>query len=81
MGVGLEAGLSIDAMADELATLLDRADAAALSGDIDELVDALGGLGCGFRRKSATDSDLKSATDSEAKPATRSGAIRPPIPI
>jgi len=36
---------------------------------------------CGFRRKSATDSDLKSATDSAAKPATRSGAIRPPIPI
>ena len=36
---------------------------------------------CGFRRKSATDSDLKSATDSDAKPATRSGAIRPPIPI
>lgn len=45
MGVGLEAGLSIDAMADELAALLDRADAASLSGDIDELVDALGGLG------------------------------------
>lgn len=45
MGVGLEAGLSIDAMADELAEILDRADAAALSGDIDELVDALGGLG------------------------------------
>lgn len=44
MGVGLEAGLSIDAMADELAALLDRADAASLSGDIDELVDALGGL-------------------------------------
>lgn len=45
MGVGLEAGLAIDAMADELAELLDRADAAALSGDIDELVDALSGLG------------------------------------
>ena len=45
MGVGLEAGLSIDAMADELAALLDRADAASLSGDIDELVDALGNLG------------------------------------
>ena len=45
MGVGLEAGLSIDAMADELAELLDRADAASLSGDIDELVDALCGLG------------------------------------
>ena len=45
MGVGLEAGLTIDAMADELADLLDRADAAALIGEIDELVDALGGLG------------------------------------
>lgn len=45
MGVGLEAGLAIDAMDDELAELLDRADEAALSGDIDELVDALGGLG------------------------------------
>jgi len=45
MGVGLEAGLTIDAMADELAVLLDRADEAALGGDIDELVDALGGLG------------------------------------
>ena len=45
MGVGLEAGLAIDAMADELAKLLDRADEAVLSGDIDELVDALGGLG------------------------------------
>ncbi len=45
MGVGLEAGLSIDAMADELAELLDRADDAALRGDVDELADALGGLG------------------------------------
>lgn len=45
MGVGLEAGLAIDAMAEELAELLDRADAAALSGDVDELVDALSGLG------------------------------------
>lgn len=45
MGVGLEAGLSIDAMAHELAELLDQADDAALSGDIDELVEALGGLG------------------------------------
>ena len=45
MGVGLEAGLTIDAMADELAELLDRADEAALSGNIDELADALGGLG------------------------------------
>ena len=45
MGVGLEAGLTIDAMADDLAELLDRADKTALSGDIDELVDALSGLG------------------------------------
>lgn len=45
MGVGLEAGLTIDAMADELAELLDQADEAALSGDIDKLVEALGGLG------------------------------------
>lgn len=44
MGVGLEAGLTIDAMADKLAELVDRADEAALSGDIDELVDALCGL-------------------------------------
>lgn len=45
MGVGLEAGLTVDGMADELAKLLDHADEAALSGDIDELADALGGLG------------------------------------
>jgi hypothetical protein len=45
MGVGLEAGLSIDAMAAELTDLLDRADNAALSGDVDELADALGALG------------------------------------
>lgn len=45
MGVGLEAGLIIDSMADELAKLLDQADEAALIGDIDKLVDALGGLG------------------------------------
>ena len=45
MGVGLEAGLAIDAMADELSELIDQADEATLSGDIDKLVDALGGLG------------------------------------
>ena len=45
MGVGLEAGLAIDVMAEELAELLDRADTAALNGDMDELVDALGSLG------------------------------------
>jgi hypothetical protein len=38
-------------------------------------------VGCGFRRKSATDSDLKSATDSDLKPAIRSDGSRPPIPI
>ena len=41
MGVGLEAGLSIDAMATELEELLDRADSASLSGEVDELADAL----------------------------------------
>lgn len=45
MGVGLEAGLTVDAMADELAELVDQADAAALRGDANELADALGGLG------------------------------------
>jgi hypothetical protein len=44
MGVGLEAGLTIDAMAEELNELLDRADAAAIPGDVDELADALTGL-------------------------------------
>jgi hypothetical protein len=44
MGVGLEAGLAIDAMADELGSLVDRADAASLPGDVDELSDALAGL-------------------------------------
>jgi predicted heme/steroid binding protein len=45
MGVGLDAGLTIDAMADELGALIDRADAASLPGDVDELADALAGLG------------------------------------
>jgi hypothetical protein len=45
MGVGLEAGLTIDAMADELAKQIDRADAAAISGDVDKLSKALIGLG------------------------------------
>jgi hypothetical protein len=44
MGVGLEAGLSIDAMAEELGDLIDRADAASLPGDVDELVEVLAGL-------------------------------------
>lgn len=41
MGVGLEAGLTLDAMADELAVLLDQADEAALPGDSDTLLAAL----------------------------------------
>ncbi len=45
MGVGLEAGLAVDAMADELGNLIDRADAASLSGDVNQLADALAGLG------------------------------------
>lgn len=45
MGVGLVAGLSIDAMADELANKVDRADAAAISGDAEKLADALALLG------------------------------------
>jgi hypothetical protein len=45
MGVGLDAGLTIDAMADELGSLIDRADAASLPGDVDELAEALAGLG------------------------------------
>lgn len=45
MGVGLEAGLMIDAMADELGRLIDRADVASFSGDVDELAEALVGLG------------------------------------
>jgi hypothetical protein len=44
MGVGLEAGLAIDAMADDLAALIDRADLASLRGDAGELADALAGL-------------------------------------
>lgn len=41
MGVGLEAGLTLDAMADELTALLDQADVAALTGDADALLAAL----------------------------------------
>ena len=44
MSVGLEAGLRIDAMAEELSELLDRADAAALPGEVDALADSLAGL-------------------------------------
>lgn len=45
MGVGLEAGLAIDAMAHDLANMVDKADAAALSGDVRNLSKALTGLG------------------------------------
>jgi DEAD/DEAH box helicase len=41
MGVGLEAGLALDAMADELAVLIDNADSAALSGYPEMLGEAL----------------------------------------
>lgn len=41
MGVGLDAGLALDAMADELANYIDIADLAALRGDGDELAGAL----------------------------------------
>ena len=41
MGVGLEAGLTLDEMADELAVLLDQADEATLPGDADVLLASL----------------------------------------
>lgn len=44
MGVGLEAGLKIDAMAKELGELADQADMASLSGDVDKLASSLVGL-------------------------------------
>ena len=44
MGVGLEAGLTLDAMADDLVAHVDRADLAALSGELDVLQDAMGNL-------------------------------------
>jgi predicted heme/steroid binding protein len=45
MGVGLEAGLTIDAMADDLGKLIDKADNASLRGHAKELAEALSGLG------------------------------------
>jgi len=45
MGVGLDAGLKIDAMAEALGDLIDEADRAALSGDIETLATAISGLG------------------------------------
>jgi DEAD/DEAH box helicase len=44
MGVGLEAGLAIDAMAGDLTALLDQADGAAMRGDASALSGALIGL-------------------------------------
>jgi hypothetical protein len=44
MGVGLEAGMALDAMADQLNVLIDQADHAALAGDQEQLVTALVGL-------------------------------------
>lgn len=41
MGVGLEAGLTLDEMADELAVLIDQADEAALPGDAEVLLASL----------------------------------------
>lgn len=45
MGVGLESGLAIDALAAELTELLDLGDTAALVGDADALTAALVGMG------------------------------------
>jgi hypothetical protein len=44
MGVGLEAGLAVDAIFTDLSTLLDRAERAALSGNLDELSASITGL-------------------------------------
>ncbi|AMS45550.1 DEAD/DEAH box helicase [Aminobacter aminovorans] len=44
MGVGLDSGLALDEIADELADLVDAADAAAITGDADALGDALVGV-------------------------------------
>lgn len=44
MGVGLESGLALDAIANELAVLLDNADLASLQGNADALGNALVGL-------------------------------------
>jgi hypothetical protein len=45
MGVGLEAGLAIDAIADNLYALLDAADLAAIQGEPEDLANALTRLG------------------------------------
>ena len=44
MGVGLEAGLTLDNIAEQLSELLDRADQSALAGDIEALQEALASL-------------------------------------
>jgi hypothetical protein len=44
MGVGLKTGLTLDDMADELAAFLDRADDAALAGDVQALQESLTSL-------------------------------------
>jgi hypothetical protein len=44
MGVGLDAGLALDKIADELYALLDEGDLAAFSGDVDVLAAALAAL-------------------------------------
>ena len=41
MGVGLDAGLELDGLAEKLAVLMDKADDAALVGDGNKLADAL----------------------------------------
>jgi len=45
MGVGLDAGLTLEGIADKLGTWLDAADQAAIGGDEDELIRALTELG------------------------------------
>ncbi len=45
MGVGLETGLALDALAEELGELLDKANSAALSGEVDKLKRSLVQLG------------------------------------
>ncbi len=44
MGVGLDSGLAIDTLADQLAALIDEADKAVLAGDAEKLGDALVGV-------------------------------------
>ena len=48
MGVGLEAGLALDAMAEDLEAHVDRADLAALTGELEVLQDAVARLAQGL---------------------------------